>query len=402
MTLPWVIGIYGMGLTQQVGGFDNVAGLVNLLLLKGNIGRDGAGVSPIRGHSNVQGQRTVGITEKPKLVPLDRLARQFGFEPPQEKGLNTVETCEGVLEGKVKAFVGLGGNFVRAVPDRDRMENAWRRLRLTVHVATKLNRSHLLPGEVSYLLPCLGRTEKDIQASGPQAVSMEDTFSSIYGSIGRRAPASDSLRSEIAIVAGIAKATLPPNPKVAWDAWVADYAAIRDEIERTYPREFHRFNERLWTRGGFYRGNLARERIWKTETGKARFSTPQSLDTCGVPDAPGRYRLITMRSNDQFNTTIYGLSDRLRGVEGTREVLLMNPDEIARAGLTEGQMVFLESDAEDGIRRTAGPLKVMSFSLPDGCLGAYYPEMNSLVSLAHHERVSKTPASKCVPVRIRA
>ena len=396
-----VIGIYGMGLTQQVGGFDNVAALVNLLLLKGNIGRDGAGVLPVRGHSNVQGQRTVGITEKPELVPLDRLARQFGFKPPREKGLNTVETCEAVLGGKVKAFVGLGGNFVRAIPDRDRMEPAWRKLRLTVHVATKLNRSHLLPGALSYLLPCLGRTEQDLQASGPQAVSMEDTFSSIYGSIGRRVPASEYLRSEIAIVAGIAKATLPSNPNVKWNAWVADYAAIRDEIEKTYPQEFHSFNERLWTPGGFYRGNPAHERIWKTESGKASFSTPQSLDACGVPDAPGRYRLITMRSNDQFNTTIYGLSDRLRGVEGTRDVLLMNPDDIARAGLSEGQMVTLESDAEDGVRRAAGPLKVTSFSLPDGCLGAYYPEMNSLISVSHHERVSKTPASKCVPVRIR-
>src|SRR5208283_3325499 len=328
--------------------------------------------------------------------------RQFGFEPPREKGLNTIETCEAVLGGKVKAFVGLGGHFVRAIPDRDRMEPAWRKLRLTVHVATKLNRSHLLPGEISYLLPCLGRTEQDVQASGPQAVSMEDTFSSIYGSIGRRVPASEYLRSEFAIVAGIAKATLPSNPNVKWRAWVADYAAIRDEIEKTYPQEFHSFNERLWTPGGFYRGNLARERVWKTESGKASFSTPQSLDACGVPNAPGRYRLITMRSNDQFNTTIYGLSDRLRGVEGTRDVLLMNPDDIARAGLSEGQMVSLESDADDGVRRTAGPLKVTSFSLPDGCLGAYYPEMNSLISVSHHEKVSKTPASKCVPVRIRA
>ncbi len=199
----------------------------------------------------------------------------------------------------------------------------------------------------------------------------------------------------------MAKATLPRNPKVKWEAWVGDYAAIRDEIEKTYPREFHHFNERLWTPGGFYRGNLARERIWKTASGKASFVTPQSIDACGAADAPGRYRLITMRSNDQFNTTIYGLSDRLRGVEGTRDVLLMNPDDITRAGLSEGQMVTLESDAEDGIERSAGPLKVTSFDLPDGCLGAYYPEMNSLISLSHHERLSKTPASKCVPVRIR-
>jgi molybdopterin-dependent oxidoreductase alpha subunit len=397
-----VIGVYGMGLTQQVGGFDNVAMLVNLLLLKGNIGRDGTGVAPVRGHSNVQGQRTVGITEKPALVPLDRLAVQFGFEPPREKGLNTVEACEAVIAGRVRAFVGLGGNFVRAIPDRDRMEPAWKRLRMTVHVATKLNRSHLIPGEIAFLLPCLGRTEEDIQASGPQAVSMEDTFSSIYGSIGRRTPASEYLRSEVAIVAGIAGATLPEHPKVKWDDWLADYALIRDAIEQTYPHDFHRFNERLWTPGGFYRGNNARERIWKTDSGKANFTTPQVIDVTGFADAPGRYRLITMRSNDQFNTTIYGLSDRLRGVEGSRDVLLMNPDEMARAGLSEGQLVSLESDADDGVMRTAGPLKVTPFSLPDGCIGAYYPEMNALISLSHHEKLSKTPAAKCVPVRIRA
>ncbi len=306
-----VIGIYGMGLTQHRHGFENVAMFVNLLLLKGNIGREGTGISPVRGHSNVQGQRTVGITEKPELAPLDKIAEQFGFDPPREKGMNTVEACEGILSGKVNAFVGLGGNFVRAIPERETMEAAWTNMRLTVQVATKLNRSHLINGKVAYLLPCLGRTEEDIQATGPQAVTMEDTFSCIHGSIGRRKPASEHLMSEAAIVAGLAKATLPPNPKVRWDEWIGDYGLIRDLIAETYPDQFHDFNARMWTPGGFYRGNSARDRVWKTESGKAEFTTPQHLSAAGFEDAPGRFRLITMRSNDQFNTTIYGYSDRL-------------------------------------------------------------------------------------------
>ena len=222
--------MYGMGLTQHVHGFENLAMVVNMALMKGNIGRDGTGVSPVRGHSNVQGQRTVGISEKPELVPLDRIAEQFGFEPPRHKGLNTVEACEKILTGEVRAFVGLGGNFVRAIPERERMEDAWTRLRLTVQIATKLNRSHLINGEVAYLLPCLGRSEEDMQESGPQKVTMEDSLSCIHGSFGKNTPASPDLLSEVAIVAGIAKATLPPNPKVKWDEWVGNYDTIRDLI----------------------------------------------------------------------------------------------------------------------------------------------------------------------------
>jgi molybdopterin-dependent oxidoreductase alpha subunit len=396
-----VIGIYGMGLTQHVHGFQNVTMFVNMLLLKGNIGREGTGISPVRGHSNVQGQRTVGIADKPELVPLDKLAKQFGFEPPREKGMNTVEACEGIISGKVKAFFGLGGNFVRAIPERGLMEQAWVRMELTVQIATKLNRSHLVNGKSAYLLPCLGRTEEDIQASGPQTVTMEDTFSCVHGSIARRKPASEHLKSELAIVAGLAKACLPPNPKVKWDDWVGDYGLVRDLIAETYPEEFHDFNARMFTPGGFYRGNAARERIWKTKSGKAEFTTPTTLTSTGFKDAPDRYRLLTMRSNDQFNTTIYGLSDRLRGIEGTRDVLLINPDDIARAGLSDGQMVSLVSDADDGVHREVGPLKIVPFKLPDGCVGSYYPEMNPLIALSHHDEKSKTPANKSVPVRIR-
>jgi molybdopterin-dependent oxidoreductase alpha subunit len=397
-----VIGVYGMGLTQQVHGFDNVVMFVNLLLLRGNMGREGAGICPVRGHSNVQGQRTVGISEKPELVPLDRLAEMFAFEPPRDKGMTTVEACEGLHTGRTRAFIGLGGNFVRAVPDRDVIEPAWTSLRLTVQIATKLNRSHLVNGAVAYLLPCLGRTEEDMQASGPQTVTVEDSLSCIHGSVGRRTPASEHLLSELAIVAGIAKAVLPPNPKVEWDRWVGDYAVVRERIEETYPQYFRSFNDRLFVPGGFYKGNTARERVWKTKSGKAQFTVPVALSAAGFGDAPGRFRLITLRSNDQFNTTIYGNSDRLRGIEGTRDVLLINPDDMRRAGLSNGQIVSLVSDADDGVHREVSGLAVTPFSLPDGCVASYYPEMNPLIALSHHDVKSKTPASKAVPVRIRA
>ncbi|WP_293855285.1 FdhF/YdeP family oxidoreductase [uncultured Alsobacter sp.] len=395
-----VIGIYGMGLTQHARGFDNVAAFVSLLLLRGNIGRKGAGISPVRGHSNVQGQRTVGISEKPELVPLDVLARQFGFEPPREKGVTTVEACEGILSGEIRAVLSLGGNLLRAVPDAPAVEEAWSRLALTVQIATRLNRSHLVCGEEAWLLPCLGRSEEDIQAGGPQVVSIEDSLSNIHGSRATHAPASDHLLSEPAIVAGIAKATLPPNPKVDWDRWVADYGTIREDIARTYPDEFHDFNDRLFTPGGFYRGNAAHDGVWKTDDGKAHFTPPAVLCATGWPAAEGRMRLITLRSNDQFNTTIYGFSDRLRGIEGRRDVLLINPAEMARHGLAAGQRVGLRGDAPDGAHREVGHLEVVPFDLPDGCVAGYYPELNPLVPLSLHDWKSKTPAYKSVPVRI--
>jgi molybdopterin-dependent oxidoreductase alpha subunit len=391
-----VIGIYGMGVTQHVHGSQTIGMLVNLLLLRGNIGREGAGISPVRGHSNVQGQRTVGISEKPELVPNDTLKKLFDFDPPQDKGVNTVEACEGIIAGRIRAFLGLGGNFVRAVPERGKMEAAWPNMRLTVQIATKLNRSHLINGEVAYLLPCCGRSEEQ------QTVTMEDSLSMIHGSVGKARPASEHLLPEMAIVAGIAAATLPTNPKVRWDEWVADYAKVRDLIEATYPDKFKDFNKRLFTPGGFYKGNKARERIWETQSGKAEFTVPAGLSAIGVPDKPGRWRLMTLRSNDQFNTTIYGYSDRLRGIEGTRDVLLMHPDEIAAAGLNEGQRVSLVSDADDGEHRRVDGLTVTAFDLPRGTLAGYYPELNPLIPLWYHDKLSKTPAAKGVPVKIVA
>jgi molybdopterin-dependent oxidoreductase alpha subunit len=396
-----VIGVYGMGLTQHRYGIDSVRMLVNLLLLRGNIGRPGAGPGPVRGHSNVQGQRTVGITEKPELAPLDKLKEQYGFEPPRTKGWDTVESCRAVLDGRASAFVGLGGNFLRAVPEHGPMEAAWGDLGLTVHIATKLNRSHVIPGQECWLLPCLGRLEEDKQASGPQAVSIEDSFSQIYGSFGKADPASAHLLSEPAIVAEIAKATLAPNPLVPWDDWVADYGLVRDAIAETYPDKFARFNERLFEPGGFWKGNAAAHREWKTESGKAEFFVPRSLNASGIEDAPDRFRLMTIRSNDQFNTTVYGYDDRFRGIKGTRMVVMMNRADMTRLGVRDGEMVTLESDAEDNHQRVVSGLRVVPYNVPQSCLAGYFPELNALVPLEHHALDSHVPAAKSVPVRVR-
>ena len=397
-----VIGVYGMGLTQHVLGEYNIHMFANFMLLRGNVGKPGAGLCPVRGHSNVQGQRTVGIADDPALVPLDRLAEQYGFEPPRDKGLNTVETCEGVLDGSVHGFIGLGGNFLRAIPEQERVNAAWTRLRLTVQIATKLNRSHLVNGEVAYLLPCLGRIERIEESGKLQVLSTEDSTSCIHASVGKAEPASAELKSETRIVVELARRTLAPNPKVPWDEWVDDYATIRDAIEATYPEQFKGFNQRMWQPGGFHRPNPARERVWKTDTGKANFILPPALTATGFDDAPDRFRLMTMRSNDQFNTTVYGYDDRFRGINGTREVVLMHKDDIARLGLRDGQTVKLVSDAGDGVEREVAGLRVVAFDIPRGCVGGYYPECNPLIPLSHHAVFSKTPAAKSVPVRIVA
>jgi molybdopterin-dependent oxidoreductase alpha subunit len=396
-----VILVYGMGLTQHRFGVQNVHMACNLLLLGGNIGKPGAGPCPVRGHSNVQGQRTVGITEKPELAPLDKLAKQFGFEPPRDKGRNTVEACEGILSGEVRGFISLGGNFVRAIPDTDRMEEAWRRLRLSVQIATKLNRSHLVPGEVTYLLPCLSRIERDVQASGPQTVTMEDSTSVIHPSFGDVEPSSKQLLSETKIVAELAKATLAANPKLDWTGWTADYSKVRDAIAESYPQWFADFNAKLKQPGGFYRANKARKRDFSdTKTGRAMFFSPKQLSATGFADEPGLLRLMTLRSNDQFNTTIYGYDDRLRDISGTREVVLMSPEDIVLFGLAEGDVIGLATQAADAIVREKHGLTVFAYDLPRGCIGAYYPECNVLVPLGHHAEESKVPAAKSVPVRI--
>ncbi len=399
------IGFYGMGLTQHRLGAETVGMLVNLLLLRGHMGRPGAGICPIRGHSNVQGQRTVGISEKPELVPLDRLAEQYGFEPPRDEGRTTVEACRGILDGSVRAFVALGGNFVRAVPDTNPMEEAWRRLRLSVQISTKLNRNHLVTGEVSYILPCLGRIEIDRQASGPQIVTMEDSTACFHPSRGVARPVGPQVRSEPWIVAELAKATLPPNPRVDWDGWVGDYGRVRDAIEATYPDLFQDFNARLDQPGGIVKPLPARERVWKTKTGLANFIVPPGLEADpdmagGAAAARDVLDLITLRSNDQFNTTIYGYDDRFRGVDGTREIVFMNRDDLARLGLADGERVDLSTVADDGVDRTVRGLRIIAYDIPPGNCGGYYPELNVLLPLWHHDQQSKTPAAKSIPVRV--
>ncbi|WP_279478987.1 FdhF/YdeP family oxidoreductase [Aureimonas sp. SK2] len=398
-----VMAHYGMGLTQHRHGVANVQMLVNLLLMRGNIGKRGAGISPIRGHSNVQGQRTVGITEKPELAPLDKFKEFYGFEPPREKGLATVEACQGIIDGTVKAFIGLGGNFSRAVPETELIEKAWRNLRLHVQISTKLNRNHLLPGAVTYILPCLGRIERDRQASGDQTVSVEDSTACIHGSKGWRPPASPELLSEPKIVAELAKATVPGRSTIPWDEWVGNYALVRDEIERAYPQYFKDFNQRFLQPGGFHRDLPACRREWKTENGKANFHVPEDgfdtnpdIDTRG----PDVFTLMTLRSNDQFNTTVYGYDDRLRGISGSRMVLLMNRDDMTRLGLKDQDFVDVETHADDGVERRVEGLRVHAFKLPKGDVGGYYPELNRLIPLWHHAKDSHVPAAKSVPIRV--
>lgn len=396
-----VIAIYGMGLTQHRLGVDSVRVLVNLLLMGGHIGKPGAGICPVRGHSNVQGQRTVGISEKTKLVPLDRLAEQYGFEPPRADGMNTVEACEAVVAGRVKGFIGLGGNFVRAIPERELMEEKWRGLDLCVHVATKLNRSHLITGRATYILPTLVRQEIDTQASGPQIVTIEDSTTCVHASRGKFTPAAETLLSEPRIVAGIAMATLPPNPLVPWDRWVEDYALIRDAIARTYPDDFRDFNARLDTPGGFPRHIAARKRVWETENGKANFHCPKGLSASFDDGSDGDVlRLVTLRSNDQFNTTVYGHDDRLRGLSGSRRIVLMNADDRARLGLTADGRARLVTAVNDGIHREVIDFQVIDYDLPPGTCAGYYPECNDLIPLWHYAEGSKTPAAKSVPVRV--
>jgi molybdopterin-dependent oxidoreductase alpha subunit len=394
-----VIVNYGMGITQHHLGVDTIKMIVNLLLMRGNIGKPGAGISPVRGHSNVQGQRTVGITEKTKLVPLDKLAERYGFEPPREDGWSTVDACNAIISGEAKAVISMGGNLARSMPERSRLEPAWQRLRLSVQVATKLNHTHVLPAEVTYLVPCLGRIEIDRQESGPQVVSMEDSTACIHGSTPQREPVSVHLLSEPKIIAELAKATLPPNPKIDWDRWVGRYSLVRDEIEAIYPDQFKDFNDRLFTPGGFPRPLAARERTWKTKDGKANFSVPPKLDN-RIADGPDIYQLMTLRADGQFNTTVYNEDDRFRGIYGGRMVLLMNEVDIARLGLQAGVRVTLTTAVDDGVTRSLSGLQVVPYSIPEKFVAGYYPECNVLLPVWHYAVEAKVPAAKSVPVRI--
>ncbi|AHF79003.1 Formate dehydrogenase oxidoreductase protein [Sodalis praecaptivus] len=391
---------YGMGITQHQHGTQNVQQLANLLLLRGNIGKPGAGICPLRGHSNVQGDRTVGITEIPSQALLDGIKRTFGFTPPAKHGHAAVASIRAIQQGSSKALICLGGNLATAMPDPDVTFAAMRKLELVVHMATKLNRSHLLLANDSYLLPVLGRTEKDRQASGSQSITVEDSMSMVHASRGTLQPASPYLRSEPAIVAGLARATLP-NSKVPWEALVADYARIRDAIASVFPA-FKDYNTRIQQPGGFRLYNAASERQWNTPNGRAQFIIMPGIneDPCGSPHHD--LVLTTLRSHDQYNTTLYGLNDRYRGVTGRRDVLFLNAAEAERRELRVGDkvnVIALDADGGHSSRRLDN-LTVVVYDMAPGSAATYYPEANKLVPLDSYDHDSGVPAYKSVPVAL--
>jgi molybdopterin-dependent oxidoreductase alpha subunit len=399
-----VIATWGMGLTQHKNSLATVQMLSNLMMMRGNIGRRGAGLCPVRGHSNVQGDRTMGIEEQPSQDFLDRLGLVFGFEPPRRHGYDAVGTIEAMLEKKVKVFVALGGNFSMATPDTPRTWDALRSCDLTVHIATKLNRSHLVHGKDALILPTLGRTEIDVQAGVAQGVTVEDSMSMVHISYGMNQPASPNLMSETAIVAGMAQATLG-STTIDWLRYASDYALIRDSIEQVF-EDFFDFNLRVAKPGGFHLAIASRERVWKTETGKAQFLVAAvELDT-PIHRARRKYGerlmvLMTTRSHDQYNTTIYAMDDRYRGVFGQRRVVFINKEDLAMLGFAAGDWVDMTSVWDDGVERRADRFLLVEYDIPRGCLGAYYPETNSLVPLGSIGHGSRTPTFKSVPVLLK-
>jgi molybdopterin-dependent oxidoreductase alpha subunit len=396
-----VIACWGMGITQHKHAGDAMHQIMNLLLLRGNVGRLGAGACPIRGHSNVQGDRTVGINKTPTEAFLSQLDKAFGFTSPREHGQDTAECCEAILRGDVDAFLAMGGNFFRAIPDIDQIAEKVPDIGLTVHVATKLNRSHLIHGKTAYILPALGRTELDMQNGQAQTITVEDSFSMVHGSTGRLPPASEHCRSEPWIIANLAKATVADRAQIDWDGMIANYDQIRDKIEEVFPDQFQDFNERIGLPGGFKLPNGASERVWNTPTGKANFLfNPDVRDqNDDSPETP-HLQLMTLRSHDQFNTTVYSNNDRYRGISGERMVVFMNEEDMAELGLSEGSIVeFTTATERDVVRRVSG-FKVVAYDVPKGCCGAYYPETNPLLPLSHRDERSNTPAAKSVPVII--
>ena len=391
--------VYGMGITQHRRGAQNVQQLANLALLRGHIGRDGAGLCPVRGHSNVQGDRTVGITEIPTEEFLDRLEQHFGFKPPRKHGHNVVTALEAMVKGQVKVFIGMGGNIVAAIPDWQSTHDAFRNLDLTVHVSTKLNRSHLVHGREALILPCLGRTEIDIQATGPQSITVEDSMSMVHASAGRNKPASRHLLSEPAIVAGMARATLGQRSVVDWESFVADYDQIRDAIEAVFPI-FQGYNARIRVPGGFHLTSTARERVWMTSTGKANFMVFDGLGEDPEEKDAEVLLLTSVRSHDQYNTTLYSLSDRYRGIYGQRNVLFLSPAEIEKRGLTPDDRVDLFTVSNDGVERVVRNFRLVPYAFPAGSCAAYYPETNPLVPLYAHDAMCFTPSYKSIPIKI--
>jgi molybdopterin-dependent oxidoreductase alpha subunit len=392
---------YGMGLTQQQQSSKLLQQLCNLLLLKGNFGKPGAGIAPIRGHSNVQGDRTVGIDEKPKADYLDRVREVFGFDPPREHGHHTVESVAAMMDGSAKVFIGLGGNFVRAVPDTERSYAAMRKLDLTVGIATKLNRGHIVHGKEALILPVVARSERVETALGEQFVTIEDAMSNVTASRGVLTPASPDCRPETEIVCRMAMATLPDS-KVDWARYIDDYDAIRDKIAAVYPDIYSDFSERIKEPRGFHLDVPPRRLVWPTPNGKANFIVFEGLDINPPVADPAMLRLATVRSHDQFNTTIYSYSDRYRGVYNDRMVVFMNAEDRADRGIAAGAKVTLETISDDGVERRVEGLTVLDYAMSRGAVAGYYPELNPLLPLDYYDRISGTPAAKSIPVRMIA
>ncbi|MGW3740104.1 FdhF/YdeP family oxidoreductase [Streptomyces sp. NPDC005146] len=387
---------WAMGLTQHKHSVVTIREVVNFLLLRGNIGRPGAGVCPVRGHSNVQGDRTMGIFERPSPEFLDALDKEFGITSPRHHGYDVVRSIQALRDGDAKVFFAMGGNFVAATPDTHVTEAAMRRARLTVHVSTKLNRSHAVTGRRALILPTLGRTDKDIQASGKQFVTVEDSMSMVHASRGNLTPASPHLLSEPAIVARLARAVLGPESTTDWEEFEKDYATIRDRISRVVPG-FENFNARVAHPGGFTLPHPPRDsRRFPTATGKANF-TAAPVEYPELPE--DRLLLQTLRSHDQYNTTIYGLDDRYRGIKGGRRVVMVNPDDARTLGLADGAYTDLVSEWKDGTERRAPGFRIVHYPTARGCAAAYYPETNVLVPLDSTADTSNTPASKSVVIR---
>ena len=389
-----IIVCWAMGVTQHRDAVATIRDIVNFTLLTGNLGRPGAGLSPIRGHSNVQGDRTMGIWHAPTAEFLDRLRDRFAFEPPRSRGHDAVAAVRAMRDGEASVVMSLGGNLARALPDSAATEQGLARCRLTVHVSTKLNRSHLVPGEISLILPTLGRTEIDRQASGPQSVTVEDSFGTVHRSTGVLGPASDHLRSEVAIVAGVGERLCPQLP---WRAYEADYIAVRDDVASVVPG-FERFEERLQAPGGFLLPHPPRDRReFDTPSGRAVFSAEPLHPPYG---SDGHLVLQSIRSHDQFNTTIYGLDDRYRGIKGGRRVILVSEVDIARLGLRDGDIVDVHAVGSNPPRTAVG-FRIVEYPTPTGCVAMYYPEANVLVGLDDQDAKSATPSYKSMPVDVR-
>lgn len=392
---------YGMGITQHQQGSRLVQQIANLLFLRGNFGKPGAGISPIRGHSNVQGDRTVGIDEKPSQAYLDRVRDVFGFEPPREHGHHTIESIEAMLDGTAKVFIGLGGNFVRAVPDTERSYEAMRKLDLTVGIATKLNRGHLVHGRDALILPVVSRSEWIRTSAGEQFVTIEDSMSNVTASRGVLEPVSERVLPEVEIVCRMARATLPDS-KVPWESYIDDYGPIRDKIAEVYPHIYSDFSERIENPKGFHLDVPPRRLVWMTPNGKANFLLLPGLDVNAPIADPSMLRLATVRSHDQFNTTIYSYNDRYRGVYNDRMVVFMNEEDRIARGLEPNARVALETISDDGVMRRIEGLTILDYPMARGAVAGYYPELNPLLPLDHCDRISGTPAAKSIPVRVVA